>query len=104
MPREHEHDPLYSLSIKNMVFHRIIVSREKNDHYYFQTWTAQQSFFLLQSYCTKTLRKSAQKVLVNTKLNVLMSPGHPIILPKYNLFNMVAVLVKRSFSLSIRPS
>ena len=37
-----------------------------------------------------------QKVLVNTKLSVLMSPGRPIILPKYNLFNMVAVLVKRS--------
>ena len=29
MPREHEHDPLYSLNIKNMVFHCIIVSWEK---------------------------------------------------------------------------
>ena len=37
-----------------------------------------------------------QKALVNTKRNVLMTPEHPIILLKTNLFNMATVSVKRS--------
>ena len=38
-----------------------------------------------------------RKALVNTKRNVLMPPGHPIILLKSNLFNMAAARsVKRS--------
>ena len=36
----------------------------------------------------------SRKALENT--NVLMPPGHPIKLLKSNLFNMAAVLVKRS--------
>ena len=36
------------------------------------------------------------KVLINTKQNVLIPPGHPITLLKSNLFNMAAALVKRS--------
>ena len=30
----HEHDPLYSISIRNKVFH--CISRENGDHYYIQ--------------------------------------------------------------------
>ena len=36
-----------------------------------------------------------RKTLLNTKRNVLVPPGHPIILLKSNLFNMAAVSVKR---------
>ena len=32
MPGEHEHNPLYSLSIRNMAF-TLNFSREKGDHY-----------------------------------------------------------------------
>ena len=38
--------------------------------------------------------KLPQKTLLNTKLNVLMPPGHLTV--KSNLFNMAAVSVKRS--------
>ena len=34
MPRGHEHDPLYSLSMRN---NGLYVSRGKGDHYYTQT-------------------------------------------------------------------
>ena len=36
MPRGHEHDPLYSLSIRNMVFQCIFLGK-KSDHHYIQT-------------------------------------------------------------------
>ena len=38
-----------------------------------------------------------RKALVNTKRNVLMPPGHPIILLKSNLFNVAAVSVKEIY-------
>ena len=64
--------------------------------------TAQGSFFQLQSYSKKTLRKKLmpRKVLVNTKGIVLMPPGHPIILLKSNLFNTAVLLLKRSIARS----
>ena len=40
MPRGHEHDPLYSLSIRNMVFQtytQLYISGVKGDHHYIQT-------------------------------------------------------------------
>ena len=38
MSRGHEHDPFYSLYIRNMVFHCIhLISREKGDNHYIQT-------------------------------------------------------------------
>ena len=58
MPRGHEHDPLYSLSIRNIVFQTFTVYFwGKGDHHY----TAQRSFFPLQSYSKKTLRKNVPK-------------------------------------------
>ena len=46
--------------------------------------TAQGSFFPLQSYSKKTLRKNAPKSAPKYKRNVLMPPRHPIILLKSN--------------------
>ena len=42
--------------------------------------TAQGSFFPLQSYSKKTLRKNVPKNARKYKRKVLMPPGHPIIL------------------------
>ena len=58
--------------------------------------TAQGSFFLLQSYSKKTLRKNVPKSARKYKRNVLLPHGHPIILLKSNEFNMAAVSVKMS--------
>ena len=46
--------------------------------------TVQGSFFPLQSYSKKTLRKNVPKSARKYKRNVLMLPGHPIILLKSN--------------------
>ena len=46
--------------------------------------TAQGSFFPLESYSKKTLRKNVPKSARKYKRNVLMPPGHPIILLKSN--------------------
>ena len=56
---------------------------EKGDHYYIQT-QAQVSSLSLQSYSKKTLRKNVPKSAQKYKRNVLMPPGHPIILLKSN--------------------
>ena len=58
--------------------------------------TAQGSFYPLQSYSKKTLRKNVLKSARKYTRNVLMPPGHPIILLKSNSFNMAALSVKRS--------
>ena len=87
MPKGHEHDPLYSLSIRNIAN----LFREEVDHYYILT---RHNVFLFsiylffpftillfkKTYYTKSLRKMPQKARVNTKRihrNVLMPPGHP---------------------------
>ena len=62
---------------------------------------AQGSLFPLESYSKKTLKKMPRRALVNTKRNVLMPPGHPIILLKSNLFNMAAESVKWSIAVCI---
>ena len=46
--------------------------------------TAEGSFFPLQSYSKKTLRKNVPKSARKYKRNVLIPPGHPIILLKSN--------------------
>ena len=46
--------------------------------------TGQESFFPLPSYSKKTLRKNVPKSARKYKRNVLMPPGHPIILLKSN--------------------
>ena len=79
MPRGHKHDLLYSLSIRNMVFHFKFLG-EKGGHYYIQTRHT-DLLCPLQSY------SKPRKARVNTKRiyrNVLMPPGHPIILLKSN--------------------
>ena len=77
MPREHEHNPLYLLSIRNVAFTLNFSGKRRS---LLNPNTAQRSFFPLQSYSKETLRKIARKVLVNTKQNVLMPAGHPITL------------------------
>ena len=62
---------------------------------------AQRSLFPLESYCKKTLKKMPRRALVNTKQNVLMPPGHPIILLNSNLFSMATVSVKWSIAVCI---
>ena len=62
--------------------------------------TAQESFFPLLSHSKKTLRKNVPKSARKYKGNVLMPPGHPIILLKSNQFNMAAVSVKRSIKVA----
>ena len=57
---------------------------------------AQGPFFSLQFYSKKTLRKDVPKSTQKYKRNVLMPPGHPIIVLKLSLFNMAVVSVKRS--------
>ena len=87
MPKGHEHDPLYSLSIRNIAN----PFWEKGNHYYILTRHKVFLFFILfffpfaillfkKTYYTKTLRKMPRKARVNTKRihrNVLMPPGHP---------------------------
>ena len=46
--------------------------------------TAHGSFFSLQSYSKKALRKNVPESARKYKRNVLMLPGHPIILLKLN--------------------
>ena len=69
----------------------VIIQREATKHYdsverrsLLQLSTAQGSVFPLQSYSKKTLRKNVPKSARKYKRNVLMPPGHPIILFKSN--------------------
>ena len=56
---------------------------EKDDHYCIQT-RHEGLFFPLESYSKKTFRKNVQKSAQKYKRNVLIPPGHPIILLKSN--------------------
>ena len=84
----------------------LYISREKGDHYHIQT-RYNDLFFPLQSFSRKTLRKigpkSARIYTERVYLIVPMPPGYPIVLPKSNTFNIVAVSVKRSIDV-IRTS
>ena len=84
----------------------LYISREKGDHYHIQT-RYNDLFFPLQSFSRKTLRKigpkSARIYTERVYLIVPMPHGHPIVLPKSNTFNIVAVSVKRSIDV-IRTS
>ena len=83
-----------------MVFHCIFLGKRRS---LLHQNTAQGSFFPLQSYSKKTLRKNVPKNARKYKRNELMPPEHPIILLKSNLFNMAAASVKRSVFLSFFP-
>ena len=54
---------------------------KKGNHYYIQT---RYKDLFSQSYSKKTLRKNVPKSARKYKRNVLMPPGHPIILLKSN--------------------
>ena len=58
MPGEHEHNPLYLLSIRNMAFTLNFSGKRRS---LLNPNTAQRSFFPLQSYSKETLRKIAPK-------------------------------------------
>ena len=55
---------------------------EKGVHYYIKI--QHKDHFPLKSYSKKTLRKNVPKSAQKYKRNVLMPPGHPIILLKSN--------------------
>ena len=82
-------------SIRNMVFHCIFLGKRRS---LLHQNTAQGSFFPLQSYSKKTLIKNVRKCARKYKRNVLIPPGHPIILLKSKRLNMAAVSIKRSIS------
>ena len=62
----------------------------KGNHYYIQT--RHKDLF---SHYNLILRKLYKKSARKYKRNVVMPPGHPIILFKSNQFNMAAISVKR---------
>ena len=67
---------------------------QNGDHYkILHPNTEQGSFFPLKSYSMKTLRKNVAR---KYKRDVLMPPGHPIIVLKSNKFNKAGISVKRS--------
>ena len=88
MPRGQEHDPIYL-------------------HQYLRTlcWSIFFQVFLVNDCCGKKGHCSVfgcnndclfvQKALVNTEQ---VHPGHPIILLRFNKFNMAAVSVNRSIA------
>ena len=93
MPRGHKHDPLYSFSIRNMVFHYIFLGKKAMIITFKHCTTI---FFAVTILFQENFKKKAR---VNTKRiyrNVLMPPGHPIMLLKSNEFTMAAVSVKMS--------
>ena len=62
MPRGHEHDPLYSLSIRNMAFRHCTVCIFLGKKVIIITSKRGTTiFFPLESYLKKTLRKNAPK-------------------------------------------
>ena len=69
----------------------LYISREKGDHHYIQTWHKDRF-----SHYNLILKKLQEKM----SGNVLKPPGHPIILPKSNKFNMATVSVKRSIKIT----
>lgn len=85
MPSGHEHHLLYSLSIRNMIFHFkflekkvIIITFKHSTTIFFVHYN-----LMLQNF----KRKCPRKACVNTEQihwNVLMPPGHPLILLNSN--------------------
>ena len=84
MPRGHEHDPLYSLSIRNMVFQtytQLYISGVKGDHHYIQT-RHNDLFSHYNLILRKLKEKMPRKALVNTK-RIMCS--YPLGIPQYSL-------------------
>ena len=68
-------------SIRNMVYHCIFLGKKT---IIITSKHGTGSFSPSQSYSKKTLRKNVPKSARKYKRNVLMPPGHPIILLKSN--------------------
>ena len=65
---------------------------------------AQGSFFPLQSYSKKTLRKNVPKTARKYKRSVLMTPGHPVNRTAKNMLVLINVLrIQRSLFLDYLP-
>ena len=98
MPRGHEHDPIFWLSIcmhalwanfsLSFPWKRLLWG--KKDCCAMFAWLIMNAFFLRNIQWSSLF---AQKACVSTER---VPPGHPIILLKSNKFNMAAVSVKRS--------
>jgi len=73
MPRGHEHDPIYSLSIYGLSSGKnrasLYISWEKGDHYYIQTWH-NDLFSHYNLFKGKLKEKLARKALLNTDTNI----------------------------------
>ena len=93
-PGGHDYDPVYSLSIRNMAFTLNFSGKRRS---LLHPNTAQRSFPHYNLILRKLLETIPWKALVNSDQNLVMPPGHPIILLKSNLFNMAAVSVKGLF-------
>ena len=95
-PRGHEHDSIYSLSIRNMVVHCTFLGEQATCKH------GSTIFIPIRILFQENLKKKMpRRALVNTKQNVLMPPGHPIMLLKSNLFNMASISVKWSIAVCI---
>ena len=100
MPKGHEHDPLYSLSTRNIVN----LSREKGDHYYILTRHNEFFFFFFPLILLFILYENFKKkcperrvLILSEYIGMCSCPlSIPKILLKCNLFNMGAV--KRSIN------
>ena len=102
LPMGHEHHPLYALSIRNMAFTFNFSGKRRSLLYILITRHNDlfSRYNLQSNYSKKNLRKMSRKALVNSKQDVLMPPGHPIILLNSNIFNVAAVSVKRTIKQS----
>ena len=97
MSRGHEQDPLYSLSIRIWAFTVYFSGKRRS---LLHPNKAQRSFFpfynlILRKIFRKNAPKGPRKYLTVCG-HPPLPPGQSIILLKSNLFNMAAVLVKRS--------
>ena len=71
----------FQFSVRNMDCHLFFSGKRRS---LLHQNTARGSFCPLESYSKKTLRKNVPKSARKYKRNVLMPPGHPIILLKSN--------------------
>ena len=96
MPRGHEHISFVSSSAFRDIFSFLSTCSLVLELWSFTVYfsgkrrslshqnTGQGSFFPLQSYSKKTVRKNVPNSARKYKRNVLVPPGHPIILLKSN--------------------
>ena len=107
MPRGHSLSICAHFSGKKRT--SLYISREKGDHYY--SCTSKHGTTIFFSHYNLFLGKRLEKLARKARVYILSEciwtcscpPGHPIILPKSNTFNIAAVSIKRSIDV-IRTS